>query len=239
VLELWHAVTGGFPEEILLDELDFLASVDRHMFPLDEDWINDAYSAEENPLDGPIQYLSYGLPWEVQGTKIDACAVPLLGTFYHLLTVEPGLEDGLDDLESNVERWREEHFGALDIPEEFGTDIAVYQKLVKLEEPFNGLAVVWEMLTRDSGNIFIDSVPPMYHYEYDMTYDYNYYWEPECMRDLIRLYQNVKADIDKVIDYKTWFENAPHAVDKVTELLCKTFSITTDYSEEDGDGYDD
>jgi len=235
------------PETALLGAWEredwLLANVERHLFPLDLEYINQIfYSAEESVLLGAVCFDAAGIPWEVCGMgNLPAGSEALYALTYRSLTPFAGitdvteLGDRLVETDDEVMEWLAER----DLVGSGWDYLAILAALQALPAPFTGLAAGYRRLARQSGNIFVDTLPGSWLPEYGIFWadEAEFGWTPEDLRTLAGAWAEIAPAAQAWQAYQDWYLGAPGAEGIVIKLLCAALGLAL--PEENDDDTDD
>jgi hypothetical protein len=246
-LERAFAAMFDAPETPLLSVVGreewLLGNVERHLFPLDLDYVNQIfYSAEESVLLGAVPFDAAGIPWEVCGMgNMPAGIEALYALTYRSLTPLAGitdvaeLGDWLVETDDEVMEWLAER----DLVGSGWDYLAILAALQALPAPFDGLAAGYRRLARQSGNVFIDTLPGSWLPEYGIfgADEAEFGWTPEDLRTLAGAWAEITPAAQAWQHYQDWYLGAPGAEEIVIKTLCAALGLAL--PEENADDTDD
>ncbi|HNT74360.1 MAG TPA: hypothetical protein PKH77_04980 [Anaerolineae bacterium] len=236
------------PETPLLGALEcedwLLANVERHLFPLDLEYINQMlYSAEESVLLGAVCFDAAGIPWEVCGMgNLPAGIEALYALTYRSLIPFAGINDvgelgdRLIETDDEVGEWLTDH----DLLESAWGYPLILAALQALPAPFTGLAAGYRRLARQSGNTFIDTLPGSWIGEYGVFWgeESDYGWSPHDLRRLADEWAEVAPEAQAWHAYQDWYITTPGAEGMVIKTLCAALELALPEENDDDDDDD-
>jgi hypothetical protein len=225
---LWRTF---FPDVPIPKDMDFrevtielYSLVNATLFPLEWQAIDVWYEVDEqdnyHPFHYTIDYESGGVPWEALGLhELSYHLQPLFATVAPLLVPD----NGWDSIYiRQAADWLNKWDFQLEVGLPQDTGLAKLRKALAAQpSPFNGLATLLDMLTRNSGNPFIDALPGGWRMEYDYHSEWEFYWNVEGLRQLTDFYKKARPLIDNTHDYYQWYNHTQDSRFQVTQLLIK------------------
>lgn len=204
--DLWKKVFGEdmprFPEANDAGG-NFVYKIETELFPLDTRGMDSDYNngcTAHEIFGWHIPIYGYGLAWEAEGL-IDQPewarpVVAAVSMFYGISG--PGDADYLYLVESGVDI--ETIDQTLDWIGDFDRAVSL---LSALEPPLDALATVFKIVTKGSGNPFLDTVDLFWRYEYIDEGDYC--WCEVCIGHLTEKWKEVKDEISHLQKYRDAF----------------------------------
>jgi hypothetical protein len=209
--------THTHPDDLFALSADFMQLVDEHLFPLDWYYIDGVYQCNGNVMEvvtGPIAFQSYGIECEeTHFLDLDGWKQPLIS----LLTTADGdmvfWEQAGVDYGHEMRRRERADEG---LTWHLNTRHAI-ATLEQLEPPLNGLAVAYQCVQKDSGNIFFDQVGAFWR---GLYWDDEFYWcSEEDIRAVKHDYEEARKDIENLKAYIDWYESNDHAAGTVAQIF--------------------
>lgn len=208
VFHLYRAIFQQDPPDDNDPTEAFAVRVNDELFDINLDYMAEIYySVGDNPLDYPIYFTGYRLPWE-------ACSVWELAPYQQPLAAWLGAWE-FDD---PVDVW--EYCDSHDIdlqsapppPDDDAARRAVVERLARQPEPFNALAdllgAAWDI---DVQSIFMLASDQAWE-EYvprDLLF-----WTPDDVRYLAGQYNLARPALARIFAYIAWFDAAEGAGDE-------------------------
>jgi hypothetical protein len=185
------------PDWMLLDLTAWFAyMVDENLFPLDLNFMDSIYGGSGDVLDLIMQgvpYRSWGVPYEIMALRdLDPHAQPLVAITQGVPDWHEFWDDaGVDFPETGLSWACDPEMGILN--------------LRGLEPPLDGLEVMARCVARTNQNPFLDIPDLWYRGEYWGEFS-DYWWCEQDIRELARLYDRARSDIEIIEEYKRWVD---------------------------------
>lgn len=213
---LWQDIFGEPmpPHQGSSTLIAFFHRIQDERFSLDWDRL-DLYAEYDNPIAFPIPVEGYGTPilehiidgWGTVSSLVpaqQAMAAALLGVLY-------GME------EEALVWWQQQGFAEAPSLPWVGRYEETIWRLGCLPRPLDGLAVLYQVTVKQTGNRFLDT-SELGDPDDDGPYD-ALYWSAETVAFLADQWQAARGHIERLTAYYDWFHYTPDAQAQVIQIL--------------------
>lgn len=203
---------------------EFAWRVNEELFPVDLEVMDEIFGFGENPLQYPIPFMGYGVPWELESIEdVERPAQPMVATVapnVEISALEFPFADAIEHALEAIDRWWERHGYSSPPQLEWPADRATaVDLLAELSPPLDGLACLYLTVVKGTGNVFLDVPGEFWQADYLLEYGVPY-WTPADVKWLAREFADVREEVARLETYREWFEsNYPVSEEMVMRTL--------------------